>query len=107
MRVIITRNAENDLEAVYRYHADYSFEYADKFYDEIVGYAMSQLSRFPESGRALENSPNIRKLVFDNGYNIYYTVQDDAAYILFILDGRRILNHQIQYLDETDVEELL
>lgn len=107
MRVIITRNGETDLEAIYRDHADYSFEFADRFHDRIVNFMIKNLSQHPKIGRALESPENVRKLVYDGAYNIYYTLKSDAAYILYILDGRRILNDQLLHLNEEEIENLI
>ncbi|WP_135078537.1 type II toxin-antitoxin system RelE/ParE family toxin [Terasakiella sp. SH-1] len=107
MHVIITRNGEADLEAIYQYHAEYTFEYADKFHDEIIAFMIEKLSHFPELGREVSTVPQIRKLVYDSSYNIYYLIKEDTAYILYILDGRRILNDQIQFLQDHEIDGLM
>ncbi len=107
MRVIITRNGENNLEAIYQYHGEYSFNYADRFHDQIIDFMMERLSRFPKLGRKVSPQNNIRKLVYDEAYNIYYQIKEDAAYILYILDGRRILNDQILFLEDHEINGLM
>ncbi len=103
MKVVITRNGEDDLEAIYRSHAEYSIDYADKFFDQIVGYIIERLSQFPLSAPEYSPETGIRRLVYDEKINIYYVLKDDAAYVLYILDARRILNEKILMLSDEDV----
>lgn len=107
MQIAITQNAENDLEALYGYHADYSIAFADSFHDEIVTFIIDNLSQFPAMGREEVGQAPIRKLVYKAAFNIYYTVRDETAFILYILDGRRFLNEKISLLGDDDVDGLI
>lgn len=106
MKVIITRNAEDDLESVFHYHAEYNLDYALEFHDQIVRFLLETLSRFPELGREYRSETGIRKLVYVQHYNIYYQIQDNAVYILYILDGRRLLNSSDHMLDDDDLNDI-
>ena len=48
----------------------------------------------------------IRRLIFRRRHNIFYALRDEAAYVLFIFDGRMDINQQIAE-SGLDVEALI
>jgi len=94
MEVILTKNAEENLWHIYRYHADYSFEYADKFQTDLSEFIFSTLSIHPKIGTLYNPIQEVYRIVYDGRYNIYYVIRD-ALYILYVLDGRMLLNVEL------------
>jgi len=95
MRVFLTEHAEENLWQIYRYHADYSESYAESFQAELTDYIFSALSQHPELGAVYNEAINLRRMVYAKRYNIYYVLRDDALYIIYILDGRMLLNVEL------------
>jgi len=81
MRVFLTEHAEENLWQIYRYHADYNI--------------FSALSQHPELGAVYNETINLRRMIYAKRYNIYYVLRDDALYIIYILDGRMLLNVEL------------
>jgi plasmid stabilization system protein ParE len=107
MKIVITANAEHNLAAIYDYHAAYSFDHADNFHDEIVKFIRDNLSQFPESGAVYNPQSGIRRLIYRGNHNIYYVVRDGAAYMLFVIDGRGILNDELRQADDAGVDDII
>jgi toxin ParE1/3/4 len=91
--VLLTKGAEQDLEALYDYIAEFdSAVSADAVLDQLMDVAET-LSRFPERG----SYPNelvpvgnreYRQIVF-KPYRVIYRVTGSQAIIYLIADGRR------------------
>ena len=92
MKVILTENAEENLWQIYRYHANYSETYADTFQSGLTDFIFSSLSKHPELGNVYNASINLRRMVYDKRYIIYYVLEADALYIVYVLDGRMQIN---------------
>ncbi len=95
MKIHITENAEENLWQIYRYHADYSHDYADEFQHKIAVFIFDSLAQYPEIGTLFNEEKGLYRLVYEGRYNIYYMGQNDALYIVYILDGRLQLNTDI------------
>ncbi len=107
MKVVITRNGEENLGAIYDYHAEYSFDYADNFHDELVKFITDNISQFPKSGAVYNPRSGVRRLIYKHNYNIYYAVGKDVAYVLFILDGRGFLNEALRHMDDDEIDDII
>jgi plasmid stabilization system protein ParE len=94
MKVILTENAEENLWQIYNYHADYSEDYADQFQATISDFISSTLAGQPKMGTLYNPEQEVYRIVYDRRYNIYYVIQD-ALYIVYILDGRILLNIEL------------
>lgn len=100
MKVILTENAEENLWHIYRYHADYGSNYADQFQMELSDFIFSTLSRQPQMGTLYNPVQKVYRMVYDGRYNIYYVIRD-ALYIVYVLDGRMLLNVELTDPDAT------
>jgi len=96
MKVVITESASESLWPIYQYHCQYSEDFADEFQQSIDSFMLAHLSSNPLLGHLYHEGHGIRRLIFQKRYNIYYTVRDEAAYILFIFDGRMDINSELQ-----------
>lgn len=96
MKVIITESASDSLWPIYEYHCQYSENYADDFQHEIDRFILEHLSANPMLGHLYHDGREIRRLIFQKRYNIYYIVRNDAVYVLFIFDGRMGINQDIE-----------
>lgn len=92
MKVHFTKNSEKNLSKIHIYHRDYSLDYADSFYDDITDFILKNLSQHPKIGHIYNAEKGIYRLVFMGRYNVYYLLQDDMVFILYILDGRVSFN---------------
>ncbi len=95
MKIFLTENAEDNLWHIYKYHADYSHDYADEFQGQITDLIFTNLAQFPKLGTLYNPSQNLYRLVYDGRYNIYYVEKNAALYIVYVLDGRLQLNLDI------------
>lgn len=96
MKVVITDSASESLWPVYLYHLDYSQAYAEAFQYDIDRFIVERLSSNPLLGHLYHEARDIRRLIFQRRYNIYYQVRSDIVFVLFILDGRMSLNQDIE-----------
>ena len=96
MKVVMTQSASESLWPIYLYHSDYSQDYAETFQYEIDRFILERLSSNPLLGHLYHEGRGIRRLIFQKRYNIYYTVRDEAVYILFVFDGRMDINSELQ-----------
>lgn len=94
MKVILTETAEENLWQIYRYHADYDIDYADRFQSELSEFLFELLSSHPEMGTLYNPSQHVFCLVYDGRYNVYYVIRD-ALYSVCVLDGRVLLNLEL------------
>tara|TARA_B110000977_G_C10699207_1_gene346662 strand:- start:84 stop:398 length:315 start_codon:yes stop_codon:yes gene_type:complete len=87
MKVIITDSAKSDLFQIYVHQLDYSAVYADDFQFKIDEYITKNLSDFPKLGHVFNDKKGLYRLIYDKRYNIYYTIKDEAVFVLYIIDG--------------------
>jgi len=99
-KVLLTRDAVRDLEALYDYIAVHdSPRKADHVLGRIEG-AFSQLSELPERGvypkELLAIGIREYREIFFKPYRIIYRVLEEAVYVLLIVDGRRDMQALLQ-----------
>jgi plasmid stabilization system protein ParE len=95
MKVVITRNAEENLGTIYAYHAEHSINFADNFHDRLTRFVIDNLSAHPRMGHVHNAERNIFRLIYRGRYNTYYTIEDGQVIVLFIIDGRLSLNAEL------------
>lgn len=95
MKVLLTQTAEDCLWVIWAKDRLYSESLADAFQRDIDGFMRDTISANPEIGHVWHAPCGIRRLIFRRRHNIFYTLQDDAAWILFIFDGRMDINQQL------------
>ncbi len=106
MKVVTTKTASDSLWPIYLYHLEYSQAHADQFQHEIDRFIVDNLQANPLLGHIFHEDRGIRRLIFQKRYNIYYTPQDNTAFVLFVFDGRMDINSQLR--DQgLDVDALL
>jgi toxin ParE1/3/4 len=90
-RVVWSRRALQDLEAITEYIAEDSPAYAAVVVKNIVQQTR-QLSQFPRSGRKIPefDDEHIRELLAYS-YRIIYQLQQDEVLIAAVIHGKRIL----------------
>lgn len=95
MKIVLTQTAEDCLAAIWDHDRAYSKDLADAFQSDIDSFIRGTLSANPEIGHVWHSPRGIRRLIFRRRHNIFYTLRDDAAFVLFIFDGRMDINQQI------------
>lgn len=95
MKITITQSAKDSLFDIYVYHLDYSEKFADAFQFKIDEFIVSNLSEFPKLGHVYNPIKMLYRLIFEGRYNIYYQIEDDELYVLYVLDGNIDLNTQL------------
>lgn len=95
MKVTITPTAEDSLELIYQYKCEYSVAYADDFVRKIYAFITKNLSQFPRIGHPYNASRGLFRLVYSEGFNIYYTLGEQEVFVLFIIDGSISLNQDL------------
>jgi toxin ParE1/3/4 len=93
--VVLTQDAERDLEELYAYIAKFdSPKSADHVLDRVLGIAET-LATFPERG---SQPPELRSIgmqefrqVFFKPYRVIYRIHDAQVVVYLIADGRRDL----------------
>ena len=96
MRVVITKTASDSLWPIYLYHLEYSQDHADQFQYEIDHFIVDNLEANPLLGHVYHEERGIRRLIFQQRYNIYYSVRSDTIFVLFVFDGRMDINSQLR-----------
>ena len=92
-KVVLTQDAEADLEAIYDYIAEYDCpENADYVLDELLKTAKN-LNHFPEKGSIPKElldlgNHDYRQTLFKS-YRLIYKIIDQQVVIFLITDGRR------------------
>lgn len=91
MRVIWTRQAVEDVEAITTYVARDSPRYAALLADRLVA-AVERVAQFPESGRIVPEigDPTLREVVHGN-YRIVYRLGSAAVEVIAVHHGARLL----------------
>lgn len=90
-RVVWSRRAVQDVEAIAEYIASDSRAYAAAVVKNII-LQTKMLARFPRSGRKVPefDDENIRELLAYS-YRIIYRVQEDEVLVAAVIHGKRIL----------------
>jgi plasmid stabilization system protein ParE len=90
-RVIWTRQAVEDVEAIRSYVARDSERYAALLAERLVA-AVERLARFPQSGRIVpELADESLREVLHGTYRLVYRGRPDAVEILTVYHGARLL----------------
>lgn len=86
-----TDPAVADLERIHDYIARDSVDYADALVERLI-LSVDQLGSFPESGRRVPESTNlkVRELLVE-GYRVMYRLKKRTAQILAVIHGARYL----------------
>ena len=92
-QVLLTRGAEDDLESIYDYIAQFdSVANADYVLDQVMEVAES-LARMPERGsfpkELLALGIKEYRQVFFKPYRVIYRVMHDQVIVYLVVDGRR------------------
>lgn len=95
MKVLLTETAEDCLWAIWDHDRHYSEDLADAFQRDIDRFIRDTISENPEIGHVWHAQRGIRRLIFRRRHNIFYILRDEAAWILFIFDGRMDINQRI------------
>ena len=95
MRVFLTQTAEDCLWAIWDHDRRYSEILADRFQRDIDHFIRDTLAANPEIGHVWNAPRGIRRLIFRRRHNIFYSLRGEAAFVLFIFDGRMDINQQI------------
>lgn len=90
-RVIWTRQAVEDVEAIKAYVARDSERYAVLLAERLVA-AIERVGLFPESGRVVPEVDDVtlREVVYGN-YRIVYRVLPEAVEVVTVYHGARLL----------------
>ena len=90
-RVIWTREAVEDVEAIKAYVARDSVRYAALVAERIVA-AVGRLESFAESGRVVPEvgDESLREIV-DGAYRIVYRIQDESVQVVTVHHAARLL----------------
>ena len=92
MRIVWTKEAQEDLESIYRFWASKNEPYSARLYNSLIDEA-EVLRRFPEVGaleRLLTHRPEqFRSLLANKYYKLVYTVESDNVVIHAVWDCRR------------------
>lgn len=96
MKVTITNAADESLWPIYLYHLKYSRDYADQFQRDLDRFLIEVLAQNPHLGRLYHPARNIRRVVYEKRYNVYYTIREEVLFVLFVFDGRMQVNQDIE-----------
>lgn len=106
MKVFLTQTAEDCLWAIWDHDRLYSERLAEEFQLNIDRFMRDVIGANPEIGHVWHAPRGIRRLIFRSRHNIFYTLRDGSAWVLFIFDGRMDINQQIAEAG-LDVEALI
>lgn len=95
MKVVITKTAEDSLGEIYRYKCEYSVAHADEFLTNIYAFTTDNLSAFPRLGHVYNTERGLFRLIYDKTFNIYYKIEQEEVFVLFIIDGAVSLNQAL------------
>ena len=96
MNVVFTATADACLLDIYLYHRDYSRQYAVDFQNTIAQYLTTRLADNPKLGRVFNRDQGIHRLVYQQKYNVYYVIQTDVIFVIYVFDGQMDVNQQIE-----------
>ncbi len=89
-RVIWTRQAVEDVEAIRRYVARDSDLYARLLVDRLVA-AVSRLEQFPHSGRVVPEIENVAlREVIQDSYRLVYRLADKSIEVVTVFHAARL-----------------
>ena len=92
MRIVWTKEAQEDIENIYRFWASKNEPYSTRLYNSLIDEA-EVLRRFPEIGvleRFLAHRPEqFRSLLANKYYKLVYTVESYDVVIHAVWDCRR------------------
>ena len=92
MQIVWTKEAQEDLENIYRFWASKNEQYSARLYNSLIDEA-EVLRRFPKIGvleRFLTHRPEqFRSLLANKYYKLVYTVVNDDIAIHAVWDCRR------------------
>ena len=91
-RVIWTRQAIEDVEAIKAYVARDSVRYAALLVERIVA-SVGRLESFPKSGRVVPEvgDESLREVIY-GAYRVVYRVQSDSVEVAAVHHAARLLN---------------
>ena len=91
-RVVWTRGAVEDVEAVKAYVARDSVRYATLLAERIVA-AVDRLESFPESGRVVPEvgDGSLREIIY-GAYRIVYRIQAESVQVVTVHHAARLLD---------------
>ena len=92
MKITITESAKVGLFEIYIHQLDYSEKYADDFQYNIDYFIVKNLSSFPKIGHLFNKDKGLYRLIYETRYNIYYQIEEEDIFVLFIVDGPLNLN---------------
>ena len=91
MRVVWTKAADNNLQAIYDYIAKTSADYARRMIEKITAHT-GQIAAFPLSGRIVpEFEFGQLREVFERPYRIIYRIRPDRIDIITVVHMSRDL----------------
>jgi len=90
-RVIWTRQAAEDVEAIKAYVARDSERYASLLAERLVA-AVGRLELFPHSGRVVPEvgDESLREVLYGN-YRLVYRLQDESVEVITVYHAARLL----------------
>ena len=92
MRIVWTKEAQEDIERIYQFWASQNERYSTRLYNSLIDEA-EVLRTFPEAGaleRFLTHRPEqFRSLLANKYYKLIYTVESDDVVIHAVWDCRR------------------
>ena len=106
MKVILTETADDCLWMIWDRDRLYSEDVAEEFQCDIDHFIRDTISENPEIGHVWHAPRGIRRLIFRRRHNIFYTLRENVAWVLFIFDGRMNINQDIAEAG-LDVEALI
>ena len=90
--LVVSREAENDLQGIYLYLASQFPERANRITDDILT-AVERLADFPESGRLVpERGPLDLREIFVRSYRVIYELVGEDVVIRRIRHGAQRFN---------------
>lgn len=95
MKVFLTQTAEDCLWALWDRHRIYSEDTANAFQRDIDLFMHVAIGLNREIGHVWHMGRGIRRLIFRRRHDIFYALSGDAAWTLFIFDGRMDINQRI------------
>ena len=99
-RVLLTRDAMNDLEELDTWIATHDSPEAADYVLDRISEAFQKMSELPERGTYPKELSVLGihefREVFFKPYRIIYSIRDSNVYILLIVDGRRDLQALLQ-----------
>lgn len=96
-----TENASNNLQSIFKYIANDSIFYAEKFVQNLIHKTNNQLSIFPLSGRFIPEFKNtsihfLREVIFGNYRIVYrYHLDQNKVSIIAVINAKMDLPNHI------------